>query len=130
MNTTRLLATILAVPNAALIAAGLFQSALDASLNHALSGCSASAYSAFSQNSRSVLREMILIIRARLCHDPMGTKAFFNPLAVINAYEVAHPPGVTAGIDSVFQKFGRALKTHVRPVLVSLGTSALPGFHS
>ena len=39
---------------------------------------------------------------------------------VINAFEVAHPPGVTAGIDPDFQKFDRALKTQVRPVLVSL----------
>jgi hypothetical protein len=48
---------------------------------------------------------------------------------VINAYEVAHPPGVTRGIDPDFQKFDRALKTQVRPVLVSLGAIALPGFH-
>src|SRR5215831_14987794 len=52
---------MLAVPNSALTAAGLAQSAFDASLNHALSDCSASAYSRFSQNNRSVLREMILI---------------------------------------------------------------------
>jgi hypothetical protein len=52
---------ILAVPNAALICAGLAQSALDASRNHALSACSESAYSGFSQNKRNVLREMILI---------------------------------------------------------------------
>ncbi len=65
LNTTRLLATILAVPNAALIAAGLAQSAFDASLNHALSDCSASAYSGFSQNNRRVLREMIRIVE---CH--------------------------------------------------------------
>jgi hypothetical protein len=39
---------------------------------------------------------------------------------VINAYEVAHPPGGTRGIDPDFQKFDRALKTQLRPVLVSL----------
>ena len=32
------------------------------------------------------------------------------------------PRGVTRGIDPDFQKFDRALKTEVRPVLVSLGT--------
>src|SRR6266849_6291642 len=80
LNTTRLLATILAVPNAALIAAGLVQSAFDASLNHALSDCSASAYSGFCQNSRSVLREMILIIRTPLWHDPMLGATPFIPL--------------------------------------------------
>ncbi|HKZ03622.1 MAG TPA: hypothetical protein VJ180_15370, partial [Pyrinomonadaceae bacterium] len=53
---------ILAVPNAALIAAGLAQPASDASLNQALSDCSASAYSGFSQNNRRVLREMIRIV--------------------------------------------------------------------
>jgi hypothetical protein len=39
------------------------------------------------------------------------------------------PAWVTRGIDPDFQKFDRALKTQVRPVLVSLGASALPGFH-
>jgi hypothetical protein len=39
------------------------------------------------------------------------------------------PRGVTRGIDPDFQKFDRALKTQVRPVLVSLGAIALPGFH-
>jgi hypothetical protein len=43
LNTTRLFATILSLPNAALIAAGFAQSAFDASRNHALSGCSESA---------------------------------------------------------------------------------------
>src|SRR6266581_1264482 len=53
---------MLALPKAALTAAGLAQSAFDASLNQALSGCSASAYSVLSQNNRSALREMILIL--------------------------------------------------------------------
>ena len=39
------------------------------------------------------------------------------------------PRGVTRGIDPDFKKFDRALKTQVRPVLVSLGTSAIAGFH-
>ena len=39
------------------------------------------------------------------------------------------PREVTRGIDPDFQKFDRGLKTQVRPVPVSLGTSALPGFH-
>jgi hypothetical protein len=39
------------------------------------------------------------------------------------------PSGVTRGIDPDFQKFDRALKTKVHPVLVSLGAIALPGFH-
>ena len=38
------------------------------------------------------------------------------------------PPGVTGAIDPEYQKFDRALKTHVRPVLVSLQRSPFRDF--
>src|SRR5882724_12441582 len=71
---------MLALPNAALIAAGLAQSALDASLNQALSDCSASAYSGFSQNNRSVLREIILILQLIMARSQIGSNRFAESL--------------------------------------------------
>jgi hypothetical protein len=38
------------------------------------------------------------------------------------------PPGVTVGIDPEYQKFDRALRTQVRPVLVSLERSPFQDF--
>jgi hypothetical protein len=38
------------------------------------------------------------------------------------------PRGVTGAIDPEYQKFDRALKTHVRPVLVSLQRSPFRDF--
>jgi hypothetical protein len=46
----------------------------------------------------------------------LGTKAFSILSLVINAYEVAHPPGVTAGIDPDFAK-------KVRSIVVEFGST-------
>lgn len=60
----------------------------------------------------------------------LGTKGFSILSLVINAYEVAHPPRVTASIDPDFQNFDRALKTRGASDTGVTPTIALPGFQS
>ena len=80
-------------------------------------------YRTFPRDYLSSLGEDIGIARTLEIDFPGRT------FVVIPVGRLDPPRGVTAGIDPDFQKFDRALKTQVRPVLVSLGTIALPGFH-
>src|SRR3990172_13093209 len=133
LNTTRSLPTRLALRYAALISAGLFQSAFEASRNHARNGCSESAYSRRSQKSLSVLRAIILMPLLVLWHVPrVGARAAGPPSGTTGATGKLMQPlvsshdGDACGRDGV--RFGRSFVGLTSNCQGVLGRHAAVGF--